>query len=504
MLRRAGVDRSDLYLAWDFTVGSARSLAGRLLHIRNDAFDQLGDHDLGDGKVDGNAPTFTLTRIVDSVRPVTDPFCQGGVPLGDIPSVQIKCDGQTNDNIALDVRGTMDVPCYLDTPACAPAHSQFLLDANGNPQQLAGNVMQVDFECRVPRSAYDHPGESRPSLYGHGLFGSYGEVRAGNVGAMGNEHNFTFCATDWAGMATSDVPNVATILTDVSSFPTLADRVQQGIVNFLYLGRLMIHPHGLTDTPAFRTDDNRPLLDTGELYYDGNSQGGIIGGALTAVAPDFTRAVLGVPGMNYSTLLTRSTDFGDGTAPDPATADPTDPTGSVSYAYPLYTSYPNEMERPLLLALIQSLWDRAEPDGYAQHMTSDPYPKTPAHTVLLHPAFGDHQVANVAADTEARTIGASAQQPALDPGRSKDVTPLWGIPPITDPAFGGSAIVYWDSGVPAAPTNNTAPHGDHDPHGDPRSTRAARAQKAAFLAPDGRVIDTCGGAPCHTDAYQAP
>jgi hypothetical protein len=157
-----------------------------------------------------------------------------------------------------------------------------------------------------------------------------------------------------------------------------------------------------------------------------------------------------------------------------------------------------------VLALIQSLWDRAEPDGYAQHMTSDPYPDTPAHTVLLHVAFGDHQVANAAADVEARTIGAFAQQPALDAGRSKDVTSLWGIPPLPRRPFDGSAIVYWDSGVPAPPATNTAPSGDHDPHGDPRSTRAARAQKAAFLAPGGSVIDTCGGAPCRTDAYRAP
>ena len=34
-----------------------------------------------------------------------------------------------------------------------------------------------------------------------------------------------------------------------------------------------------------------------------------MGGSLTALAPDFNRAVLGVPGMNYSTLLRRSVDF---------------------------------------------------------------------------------------------------------------------------------------------------------------------------------------------------
>ena len=34
-----------------------------------------------------------------------------------------------------------------------------------------------------------------------------------------------------------------------------------------------------------------------------------IGGALVAVSQDITRGVLGVPGMNYSTLLDRSVDF---------------------------------------------------------------------------------------------------------------------------------------------------------------------------------------------------
>ena len=56
------------------------------------------------------------------------------------------------------------------------------------------------------------------------------------------------------------------------------------------------------------------------------------------------------------------------------------------------------------------LWDRSEPNGYAQHITQDPYPNTPAHKVLLHEAFGDHQVANVATEVETRTLGASVRR----------------------------------------------------------------------------------------------
>ena len=84
-------------------------------------------------------------------------------------------------------------------------------------------------------------------------------------------------------------------------------------MNFMYLGRLMIHPAGFNDrrrVPVHeRAAIRESVIDTRRLFYDGNSQGGIMGGSLTALAPDFNRAVLGVPGMNYSTLLRRSVDF---------------------------------------------------------------------------------------------------------------------------------------------------------------------------------------------------
>ena len=41
-LAAAGVPRNNLYLAWDFTVASQRSLTERLLFMRDDAFTRLG------------------------------------------------------------------------------------------------------------------------------------------------------------------------------------------------------------------------------------------------------------------------------------------------------------------------------------------------------------------------------------------------------------------------------------------------------------------------------
>jgi len=196
------------------------------------------------------------------------------------------------------------------------------------------------FQCIIPRAALANAGATavpaRASIYGHGLLGSNTEVASGNVRDMANEHNFVFCAAKWIGMANEDVGNAVTILQNLSGFPSLTDRLQQSMVNQLFLARLMIHPDGFTSDPAFQDAMGNPVIDTGAVFFDGNSQGGIFGGTIMALAQDITRGVLGVPAMNYSLLLTRSTDF-------------------AAYASTLYPSYPNELQRPLLLALIQML-----------------------------------------------------------------------------------------------------------------------------------------------------
>jgi hypothetical protein len=132
-------------------------------------------------------------------------------------------------------------------------------------------------------------------------------------------------------------------------------------------------------------------------------------------------------------------------------------------------------------------------------MTGDPLADTPKHTVLMHVAFGDHQVSQFQADVEARTIGARIYAPGLAPGRSPQADPFAGLQPIPSFPWGGSAIVYWDTGperVAAPPLTNAAPEGLEDPHEHPRRTAAARQQKSEFLKPGGSVIDVCGGAPC--------
>ena len=445
-LMRAHVPTSDLFLAWTFTIASTRNTTERMLYIRDDAFASLK----------GAAPTFTVDTVTQDY----------------------------SDKVATRVQGTFQVPNYLTTPV---NHQEPVLQSDpglpgtrflylpGSDLPQRNGSFTATYTCDIPRSASASE-PARGSLYGHGLLGGQGEVGAGNVQKMGNENDVLYCATDWYGMATGDVPNVATFLADMSYFPTLPDRVQEGMLAQLFLARLIKDPRGFAASAAFAH-----RLRPGTVYYDGNSQGGIISGALLAVSQDITRGVLGVVGMNYSTLLDRSSDFS-------------------TYESVFNAAYPSEVDRELVFGLIQPLWDRAENNGYAEHITSDPLPHTPRHTVLLEAALGDHQVSNFSAMVMARTLGAHTNSGFLARGRSWEVAPGWGLPRFTG-SYAGSAIVFWDSGTSLPPLGDTPPvegpgTPGHDPHEDPRATYLNRVQKGLFLRPGGRVVDVCDGRPC--------
>src|SRR5207237_8394153 len=67
-LAEAGINRSDLYRAWDFTVASEKNLTERMLHIRDDAFAQLGHTNLKDMNRQGNGHLDFTAKVT----PMTD------------------------------------------------------------------------------------------------------------------------------------------------------------------------------------------------------------------------------------------------------------------------------------------------------------------------------------------------------------------------------------------------------------------------------------------------
>jgi hypothetical protein len=130
--------------------------------------------------------------------------------------------------------------------------------------------------------------------------------------------------------------------------------------------------------------------------------------------------------------------------------------------------------------------------------------------------YGDHQVANITAETEARTIDARGATPPLVNARYgpyQDV--FWGIDALSaDDPWHGSGITLFDSGpasyartVPesdgggthrgtdAPPTSDTPNRSGEDPHEAPRRAYCGQLQKDAFLSVGGAVTLPCNGAP---------
>jgi hypothetical protein len=469
-LAAAGIARDDLYLAWDFTVISRRDVSERVLHMRNTAFALLGDTTMGDRIVQGSAPTFT----VDSSEIIDD---------GEFGRFRR-------------VKGTMKAPNFMNLPQNLPAPlslpaARLRYGGNGLPEvNPQSSEAEFAYTCDVPLDR----GPSHPTLYGHGLVGSQSQI---GDAQWPRRFGFLPCGADWWGMSTGDLPNIATILLDMGLFPSLPDRAQQGFVNFMFLGRAAVHPQGFASHPCFQANDDcatpgASLIVTAtangtKLFFDGNSQGGIMGAALVALSPDIQRGILGVPGINYSTLLNRSVDW------------------EGAYGVPNYLAYTDPLERQINFGLIQMLWDRAEGNGYAHFLTRSPLPDTPPHEVMLQVAYSDHQVSNHAAEVMARTIGAPVMLPGLPAGRHWEAQPYF--TPTARYPYRGSALIYWDSGNARPPNGNVPPRQGSDPHSHPRREPGGGWQEAHFLL-TGEMVDVCNGGDyltrSHPDADGTP
>ena len=448
ILNAHDVPDTAMFLAWDFTVASEQDLAGPALTMRNQSFAALGQR----------APTFRITDVQND-------------PAADI-------------HVARVVTGTFEVPDYLSTPGIT---SGSVLNAgpSGMPEQLGHDDVSAPFECEIPKAADPDPqsaaGPVKPAhigIYGHGLFGDDSEVMASGVPELSDAYDFSFCSTDWFGLSDvdGDPAFALKVVSDLNYFPSLVGHLMQSLLDAQFLGRLLDDPSGFASSSAFQDARHRPLINASSgLVYYGNSEGGIMGGAFIALSLDARRAVLGVPGMDYAVLLNRSSDF-------------------APFLTPLETAYPDHATQQIGFDLLQMLWDRAEADGYAEQMTGSPLPGTPAHEVLLEEAFGDHQVANVTTETEARTIGALVHTPTLSPGRSNEAVPFWGISALPAQYSGDAALFVWDSGVPAAPIADVAPTSGPDPHDTvPRMVPAFWKQAAEFFSDrtDRRCLRQC-------------
>ena len=118
-LEAKGWARGDIQIAWDFNTASDANNTQWLLHMRDMAFQLIGE----------NGPEYTIT----SVEASTD-------------------DGAIDPaNIAFRIFGTFRVPLFMSSPE---AESLLLLDDNDMPMLNAQTPWaNIPFELRIPKSA---------------------------------------------------------------------------------------------------------------------------------------------------------------------------------------------------------------------------------------------------------------------------------------------------------------------------------------------------------------
>jgi hypothetical protein len=268
------------------------------------------------------------------------------------------------------------------------------------------------------------------------------------------------------------------------------------------------------------------------LSADGNSNGGILGTVFLALSNDIHRGVLGVPGAPYNLLVFRSVDFA--AYYDLIAArfpDPVDQVSGVCWAcvalgavcrtshmssvarvpmsvecqvrmcffellaceHQLWwlshspTSLLSLLNQVNLMNLVQTVWERASPGGYCNHLTTGTL-GTEKKRFLVHYGLGDAQVSWLGAQFLARTAGASmfANNP----------------PEVDETFFGfellrsegtavGSLIQGWNFGAQPVPQTNTPPTSATDTHECVRRDPRAEAQMARFFE-DGYIHDQCG------------
>lgn len=420
VLHAHGIARQELQLAWDFTVASEEHVTRDLLAVRDDALDRFATQ----------PPAVHITKVGTSPRP----------------------------ELSRRIEGTVEVPLYLDN---ARPGARLHRDPSGKP--AAAGTVRVPFLLLVPRVAETSPVPLRLLQFGHGFFGSVGEMEGGYLPQFLQEYGFVAIGTEWWGMSQADLTTVAAdLLDDPSLAIRFTDRVHQAMVNFLGLAAARREIFAQPELAGARG----PLADPQELYFIGLSQGHILGSTYLALSPDIERALVGVGGANFTFIMFRSRAFG-------------------LFLGIIAGMFPDELDQLKMTVLLQSIFDRIDPFTYAPYLVQHPYPRARPKRVLMHMGTGDAEVPNLATELHARVAGIPLAVPAAVNIPFLHTTPF----PVD-----GSALTVFAYDVEPFP--GVVPIPPTDPnivHEGQRELPAAQRQVDRFFRPNGRIESFCDG-----------
>lgn len=431
-----GVAREELQLAWDFTTQSEEMVTRDLFAMREDLL----------ARFEQSPPVVTVGNVIED----------------------------HNDQIALRLEGTIEVPLYLESDEpMAPLNR----GADGRPE--ANGTLDVPFTLQVPYSAIPEAAGFEPARmmqYGHGFFGAREEINYSFMRNFSEEQSYITASVDWWGMRDDELMVLVQRLTsDPERALLFLDGVHQGMINFVALTEAL-HT-SMTEVPELKRFDEL-LYDPDQIYYYGISQGHILGSGFLALSPHIERAVLSVGGAPFSLMMSRSNNF-------------------KLFLMLISSAFGGDISVQKFVTLCQHSFDRIDPSTYAKYVVEEPLPQTPPRRVLVQFGLWDHSVPSLTTFTLTNMMGI----PYLEPLAS----PVGGLEAVEGPLSDeGSAAVIVDymledpPGIYAQPPTNEQIMQVEDVlnvHEAVRRNPKIKAQIDTFLQPNGPIEQTCEG-PC--------
>jgi hypothetical protein len=420
-----GVPRSRVVLAWDFVTASNEWLR----------------HDM------------------------TEMVTQGKAMIGDAgANLSFTAEMQTPGISYRRYTGTYDSPNFLSNGEADT--SVMLRDADGTPRAMG--MRDARFAAIVPSCVANLPLPRPTILFGHGLFGSAEDyLNDGLVLDLAEDFCFVIVAGDFIGLTERQLALAPLAANDVNKAFWISDKLQQAIVDFIALENAIRGP--MRTAPEFLYM-GQEVIDPTRLYYLGGSLGGIMGNTFMAYDETIRKAVLAVPGGNWSMLFERSSAW-------------TLLQGAAQ------GSYPDLGLGQMLIALMGMTLEPVDPLTTAELVRIDP-PAANPRQVLLWEAIGDSLVTNIATELVARTM----QLPVTGPS----VKEVWGLETSTAQVPSGFTIV--DEHATPLPSMFNVPEDDNGTHSDCNRRGALLREAEAFLLNDS-IRHPCqtGGSPAPCD-----
>jgi hypothetical protein len=427
-LEAAGVPKSELVLAWDFVTVSNEFLRGDLTAMREQALPAIG--------ANGANLTFTTTP-------------------------------QTNTAATYKrFLGTYKAPDFLTN---GEADSSVLRrDTTGKP--IVMGMRDAKYAAIIPACVATQPLPRPTIIFGHGLFGSSEEYLDDNfVIDLAQDHCLVIVAGDFIGLTSRQFALAPLAVNDLNRGTQIVEKLAQSVIDFIALESITRGP--MATSPEFQYMGT-PVIDPAQTYYVGGSLGGIMGNTFMAYDPNLTKAVLAVPGGNWSMLFERSTAWAL-------------LLGAAQGAY----EDPELYQLNLAMSLGMG-FEPYDPMTTAAHVTKDPLFGNPVKNVLMWYAIGDCLVTNIATEMVAREMGLSMTAPTVK-------TP-WGIPTSTAALTNGITL-YDEKPTPMPLDTNVPPKEDNGTHSGVNRNPANLRQVEQFLLQD-LVVDECklanAPAPC--------